>query len=195
VKSDLQTRHLEIQLRFFDSVLTHSNNLTVSFSNDLMVSLREALDRYKEVVFQWPAEDWVVAENVPNPANSLRLGNFSRRAYQEVNQVINDSDPFVSAAISINSSPLKQIFRLDENSPAIYAWPEEANAARIADNIRFMQSRQAEAFSPKVVSFMRDTRRLYDFMADLAKDRVTIEGQRIMLSRADRVFEGCFGEW
>lgn len=189
VKSDLQTRHLEIQLRFFDSVLTHSNNLTVSFSNDLMVSLREALDRYKEVVFQWPAEDWVVAENVPNPANSLRLGNFSRRAYQEVNQVINDSDPFVSAAISINSSPLKQIFRLDENSPAIYAWPEEANAARIADNIRFMQSRQAEAFSPKVVSFMRDTRRLYDFMADLAKDRVTIEGQRIMLSRADRVFE------
>ncbi len=182
VTSELPTRRLVIQLRFFDSLLTHSDRLTDSF--------REALDRYQEVIFQWPAEDWVAAENVPSPATSLRLGQFSRHAYRDVNQAINEDDPFVIAALSISRpSQLANLFRFEQNSPAIYSWPEEANAARIAHKIRLMLNRQPVPFSAKVVSFLRDATLLHGFMSDLAENRLTIQGLKIMLNRAEQVYE------
>ena len=180
VKSERQTRGLVIQLHFFDHQLAPSDNLTDAF--------HDALARYKEVIFQWPAESWVKTEEVANQANALRLGKFSHPAYPRVNQVINEADPFVTAALSIKSSQLTELFHLAQGDAAIYAWPEEANAARIADKIRHIRQRDPEPFSAKVVSFMRDTKRLYDFMADLAENRITIQNQNIMLNRADGDF-------
>ena len=181
VKPERQTRGLVIQLHFFDHQLAASDNLTDAF--------HDALDRYKAVIFQWPAESWVGTEEVQNQANALRLGKFSRPAYPRVSQAINEADPFVTAALSIKSSQLTELFHLAQGDAAIYAWPEEANAARIADKIRHIRQREPELFSPKVVSFMRDTKRLYDFMADLAENRITIQNQNIMLNRADGDFK------
>ena len=181
VKSEPQTRGLIIQLRFFDSLLIYSDNLTEA--------LRDALNRYKEVIYQWPAENWVVTENVANPADSLRLGKFSRHAYPSVSQAINEDDPFVTAAVSVTPSKLQTAFRLDSNATAIYVWPEEANAARIADKIRHQLLREPEPVSAKIVSFMRNTKLLHGFMADLAENRITSQAQKIILNREGKEFE------
>ncbi|EDN71947.1 conserved hypothetical protein [Beggiatoa sp. SS] len=168
-------------MRFFDNLLTYSDNLREA--------LRDALDRYKEVIYQWPAENWVETEEVPNPADSLRLGQFSHHAYPTVNQAINEEDPFVTAAMSLTKTKLQTAFRLDANAAAIYAWPEEANAVRIADKIRHLRQREPEPFSPKIVSFMRNAKLLHAFMADLAENRITSQAQEIILNREEQTFK------
>ena len=177
VKSE--TQGLVIKLQFFQTELNYADDLSAAFN--------QALEDYKELVFQWPTENWVTPKN---STQSLRLGKFSATAYPQVNQVINQDDPFLTAALSINPyQQLADAFRLDPNSPAVYAWPEQANAARIADKIRYLRQQEPQAFSAKAIAAMRDTRRLQGFFGELATAKVSIEGQTILLNRANQMFE------
>jgi len=176
VKSETQS--MAIKLQFFQSELNYADDLSDAFNLPL--------EEYKELVFDWPTENWVATKN---STNSLRLGKFSATAYPQVNQAINEDDPFVTAALSIKSSQLAEAFRLDPNSPSVYAWPEQANAARIADKIRYIREQEPQAFSAKAIAAMRDTGRLQGFFGELATVKVSIEGQTILLNRANQIFE------
>jgi Mg-chelatase subunit ChlD len=120
-----------VQFRFVDRLL--------NFSDELAMALREVLDGYQQVVWQWPTEEWVevVERNFGEASQRLRLGQFSQRAFPQVTQVVNGEDPLVVSVFSVSPMPLATAFRLSPNHAAmaaIYAWPEEAKAVRIAEN-------------------------------------------------------------
>jgi len=179
IKSTNQS--MVIKLQFFQSELNYADDLSDTFNL--------ALEEYKELVFQWPIEQWLTAKQSSNTTNSLRLGKFSATAYPQINQAINQDDPFMAAEFSIKSSQLAEAFRIDPSSPAVYAWPEQANAARIADKIRNLRQQEPRPFSAKAIAAMRDTGRLQGFFGELATAKVSIEGHTILLNRDNQIFE------
>lgn len=178
-------QHFTFQLRCFDRSLEAVDDIPATF--------REQLDRYKDVVFQWPTIEWVNSETLSNPHDWERIGKFSGVNYSNIRKNgLNEDDPFFTAALlvdEIQPDRLPVAFSVRQTSGAIYTWPEEANAARIADKIRHILKRNPRHFSPKLIYFMRDTKKLHGFMGDLAENRVTLKGQRIILHRDGKEFE------
>ncbi|MCP4698616.1 MAG: VWA domain-containing protein [Gammaproteobacteria bacterium] len=177
---ELVQRRLRIRLRFRDQLLKPDENIPAV--------LRDALNEYKNIVLQWPATGWMNKANPSEPNKRLRLGKFSEKIYPRVAKSINEEDPFYTAALLVEETSPQEAFAVTPDNAAIYAWAEEANAARIANKIRNILSREPAAFSAKLISLMRDTKKLYDFMGDFAEKRVYADGQKIMLERGGTAF-------
>ncbi|MBV9957821.1 MAG: VWA domain-containing protein, partial [Acidobacteria bacterium] len=87
--------------------LRHANQ-ELSLDSDLAGVLRDALDRYRNLVLGWPVEQMLTGEKVANPLECFRVGRHSALAYPEVERVVDEEDPFVAAAIRVQERTLRQ---------------------------------------------------------------------------------------
>ena len=176
-------QQVSIKLRFSDQEL--------DASSDLAGTLRAALDQYRNVVLGWPVEQILKGEKVADPPEWFSVGRHSALAYPEVERVIDKEDPFVAAALRVQERTLKQALGVVPPPPGEvpYIWPEEANAARIAQKIRNQLHRNPQPFSPMVVHLMRDTQKLHGFMNDLAQGRVITQKTKYVLQREGHNYE------
>ncbi|HEX7333459.1 MAG TPA: VWA domain-containing protein [Pyrinomonadaceae bacterium] len=157
----------------------------LSADSDLAGALRTTLDRYRHIVFGWPLEQMLKSEKTADASAYFRVGKHSATAYPRVQEVVDEEDPFLAAVIRIRERSLKQA--LGVNPPPTgeipYVWPEEANAARIAEKIRNRLRREPQPFSPTLVHLMRDTHKLHGFISDLANGRVSMRESKYVLQR------------
>lgn len=176
-------QHISIKLRSADQEL--------GADSDLAGALRGALDSYQNMVLGWPVERMLKSEGVASPLECFRVGRHSALAYPEVKRVVDEEDPFVAAAIRIQERTLKEALGVNVAPPGEvpYIWPEEANAARIAQKIRNLLRREPHPFSPTVVHLMRDTQKLHGFMNDLAQGRVITQQTKYILRREGQDYE------
>lgn len=173
----LINQRLTIQLRYQDKEVTTQE--------DLAARLRSALDDYKNTVLTWPMDRWLSPESISQPDNRLRVGLHSKRAYPNVERVIEEEDPFTVTALAVEMRPLKDALDVVA-TPAVdlpYAWPEEANAKRLAEKIRNRCNYNPHDFSTLAVHLMRDTQKLKAFIDDLAQGRIATKSSRFILSR------------
>jgi uncharacterized protein YegL len=158
--------------------------------DDLSGVMRGLLDRYRNVVLSWPLDDWLPPENVSRPLERFRVGKHSRLVYRLIEDVADEEDPFTASAILVRERRLDGALGaetdLTEDLP--YAWPEEANAARIARKIRNRLNLNPHTFSPAVVHLMRDTRKLQGFLGELARGSVVARGEGFALKRDGREY-------
>jgi Mg-chelatase subunit ChlD len=154
-------------------------------NTDVAETLRTALDRYRNVVLGWPVEQLAQRKEVANPLDRFRVGKHSALVYPEVLSVADEEDPFVASAVEVRARTIRQLLGVVPPPPgdAPYAWPEEANAARIAQKIRNRLRRDPQPFSPIAVHLMRDTEKLHGFINDLAQGRVVQQGTKYVLRR------------
>jgi uncharacterized protein YegL len=166
-------------------------NQELGANSDLAATLRAALDQYGDTVLGWPVEQMLQSEEVANPLECFRVGKHSARVYPEVERVADEEDPFVAAAIRVQERTLKQALGVNLLPPGEvpYIWPEEANAARIAQKIRNQLRRDPQPFSPIVIHLMRDTQKLHGFMNDLAQGRVITQKTKYILQREGHDYE------
>lgn len=183
VCTDLTGQQIRVKLRLDDKTEMGSGE-------NLLPAIRAALDRYRNLALTWPLDEMMRPANVPDPLSSFRVGKHSARVYPQVRRAVDEDDPFIAAAIQVRERPLKEL--LGVAAPIAgerpYAWPEEANAARIADKIRNRLNRNPEQFSPAVVHLLRDTQKLFGFLSDLAQGRVTSSGVGFILKRDGREY-------
>ncbi|MCA1565900.1 MAG: hypothetical protein LC803_09735 [Acidobacteria bacterium] len=176
-------QQVSIELRYADQVL--------DANSDVAGALRAALDPYQNMVLGWPVEQMLQSERIANPAECFRVGKHSALAYPEVERVADEEDPFVAAAIRVQERSLKQALGVNPPPPGEvpYIWPEEANAARIAQKIRNQLRRNPQPFSPMAVHLMRDTQKLHGFINDLAQGRVLRQQTKYILRREGHDYE------
>src|SRR5205085_10425603 len=116
---------LEVRLRHYDQDLVPES--------DLVGVMRGALDRYRHVVLSWPPDEWLSPKNVTHPLERFRVGKRSRLVYPVVEEAAEEEDPFTAAAILVRERRLNSALGVETDlaGDLPYAWPEEANAARI----------------------------------------------------------------
>lgn len=147
--------------------------------------LREMVDQYRNIILGWPLDRLVQVQSLANPADWIRVGKHSRRIYPRVQDAADEKDPFTVAAVQLRDRSLKEALGVARplHGEMPYVWPEEANAARIAEKISNSLNRQPHLFSPTVVHLMRDTQKLFRFLSDLGERRIRQEGIRYVLER------------
>jgi Mg-chelatase subunit ChlD len=157
----------------------------LSADSDLAGALRTTLDRYQQVVLGWPLEQMLKGEDTTDARDYFRVGKHSAIAYPQVQEVVDENDPFIAAMIRVRERSLKQALGVNPPPPGEvpYVWPEEANAARITEKIRNRLRREPQPFSPTVVHLMRDTHKLHGFISDLAHGRVSVRENKYILER------------
>lgn len=159
--------------------------------DDLAGFIRSALDDYRSVVLGWPLDQWVTPDEVAQPFDRLRVGKHSRLIYPTVERALDEDDPFTAAALRVRERPLRSALGVEAAPGADlpYAWPEEANAVRIAQKIRNRLRYDPRPFTPVAVHLMRDTHKLAGFINDLAQGRVFSSGTRFVLRRDGHDYE------
>ena len=173
---------VRVQLHLADRILSSGDNLSAE--------LRSVLDRYRNVVLSWPLYRALEVRHVAEESSRFRVGKHSAVAYPGVRDAANSEDPFMAAALLIRDTPLLDALGVASvRAPAPpFAWPEEANAARIAEKIRNSLQREPYPFSASVVHLLRDTAKLYAFLADIACGRVKQSGAEYALVRSSDQF-------
>lgn len=178
VKLEANDHRLRIRLRM-------DNNREAKSDEDVGSLIRATLDDYQNIVWNWPSYQLIRTESVSNPVDRFRVGKYSANVYPRVERALDEDDPFTIAALEWRERPLKEALGVARpvRGEMPYAWPEEANAARIAEKIRNRLSRDPQPFSSIVVHLLRDTRKLFELMSDLAEGRVESFGTSFMLKR------------
>ncbi len=175
----------------------HLGERVLNADDDLGSELRTVLDRYQSVVLSWPLYKALEMRQVSEGSNRFRIGKYSAAVYPGVPGAATEEDPFVAAALQISEMPLLDALGVASARVADppFAWPEEANAARIAEKVRNSLQREPCPFSAAVVHLLRDTGKLYAFLADVADGRVTQLGSEYSLLRGSVQFRiGKAGE-
>lgn len=159
--------------------------------DDLAGALRAALDPYRNVILGRRFDEWLEPEQVERPFDYFRVGKYSGRAYPTVERVLDEDDPFTAAAVRVQERSLRGALGVESARPADppYAWPEEANAARIAQKIRNRLLREPQPFTPVAVHLLRETPKLKGFFDDLARGGLAPRGTRFVLRRDGRDYE------
>jgi len=157
----------------------------LSTDSDLAGRLRTNLDHYRHIVFGWPLEHLLHEGETVDARDYFRVGKHSAIAYPHVQEVVDEDDPFMAAAIRVRERHLKQAIGVNPPPPGEvpYVWPEETNAARIAEKIRNRLRREPQPFSPTLVHLMRDTHKLHGFISDLAHGKVSMRESKYILQR------------
>jgi hypothetical protein len=196
---DTHGKGLVDQMRFRVAWRAEEGDFSVAFrlpgrehvlDDDLAESLRETLDEYRNVIAGWAMEEWLEEREIGQPAQKFRVGKRASAAYPNCDRTINEDDPFIAAAIGLDNIPLARALGVVEVHPIglPFAWPEEANAARIATKIENRLQRSPEPFPATVTHLMRDTAELHAFFADLAEGRVLQKGPKFELTRAGKAY-------
>lgn len=175
----------------------HLGDRVLNADDDLAGELRRVLDRYQSVVLSWPLYKAIEPRQVSEGSNRFRIGKHSAAVYPGVSRAATEDDPFVAAALQISEVPLLDALGVASArvADAPFAWPEEANAARIAEKVRNSLQREPCPFSAVIVHLLRDTGKLYAFLADVADGRVTQVGSEYSLLRGELKFRiGNAGE-
>jgi uncharacterized protein YegL len=180
---DADTRRARIQFLHADEAMEPGA--------DTLAALRDALDQYRNLVLSWPLEKLIPRKEVSDPLDRFRVGKYSALAYPDVRRAANEDDPFVAAAILVRERTIRQALSV-ATTPAgemPFIWPEESNAARIAEKIRNRLAREPQPFSPIAVHLMRDTGKLYSFFEDIARGRLEQRGTRFVLRRGEHEYD------
>jgi len=155
-------------------------------AGDVAEEMRSTLDHYRNVVLTWPLQHLIRPAEVSNPLERFRVGKYSALAYPGVTRVANEDDPFLVSSILVRERTIRESLKV-VTPPAgevPYTWPEEANAARLAEQIRNRLNRDPQPFSPVAVHLLRDTQKLRGFIAELADGgSVVARGARFVLRR------------
>lgn len=155
----------------------------------LLDALRRALDDYRGTVLSGWAEPAANARQVSNPRDSLRVGARSAELFPSIERVVDDEDPRYGAAIELRQMPLASALDVVRSDLAQlpFAWPEEANAARIRGRIRDSSlRREPRPFEPLAVHLLRDPTELWSAMAAWAQGDLESSGGDTYLRRAGR---------
>lgn len=152
---------------------------------DLLVTLDAFLAPFHDAVLDWSLHETLAAADVSSPTTRFRVGLASARRYQAVAEVADESDPYVAAALCVQRVSLDNALAVKRRGwrRLPYAWPEEANAGRIADLVTNVLERRTQPFSPSVVHLLRDTTALYGLLADFAQNHVFVRGERSFVLR------------
>lgn len=162
----------------------------VDAGDNLAAALRDVLEPYRNVPLAWPLEQLLPPSEVPEPLDRFRVGKHSARIFPKVTRAADESDPHVASAILVRRRPIREALGV-ATPPAgelPYTWPEEANAARIAEKIRNRLRRAPSPFSAVAVHLMHNTLKLYEFFNDLASGKVEARGAVFVLRRDGREY-------
>ncbi|WP_177428362.1 vWA domain-containing protein [Candidatus Venteria ishoeyi] len=186
IEPDPGAQNFNIQLCIFDEKMDIND---AAQKRAIITKIRKKLNYYQHVVFQWPSADWVNVVN-STPTDAQRFGYFSNSAYPEVNKSIDSEDPFFAASIVTKQIELSQAFLLEPNILGIYAWPEEANASRIANKLENILDFEASFHqNPKIVSLIRDPEKLFALLIDMAEGHLSKQGHKVVLYRNEKHYE------
>ena len=155
--------------------------------DDLLDALAGFCDAYRAEVLAWTLADVVDPVEVEQPGWRFRVGMPAARLHATVADVADDADPYIAATMRVDRVSVREAFAILEGGVRRlpYAWPEEANAVRIASLVTNVLERRPHPFTPPAVHLLRDTGALHEFFADLAEARIAIRNGRCWLSRGD----------
>lgn len=170
--------------------LSHAGR-NLGTGDDLAGQFRAAIDEYRNVILCRPLGEWLEPEELPSPFDFFRVGKYSASAYPTVVSAADEEDPFTAAAVRVQGRTIREALGVESARPAEppYAWPEEANAARIAQKIRNRLRREPQPFTVVAVHLLRDGAKLKGFIDDLARGDVWPRGTRFVLRRDGREYE------
>lgn len=191
---------MEDQLRFAveENTGTGTLSLTLNVAGEsfecredvrLTEHLREDLDQYRRYLLDWVSEtQFPEEEPVPNPGGRVRIGK-REDVFPTVTSVCNDDDPLVAAALAVREEPLETMLGVAGaiNGTPPYAWPEEANQRRLARKIRNTLHLDIE-FPSAIAHLLRNTRGLFGFMGDIARENLQKRDHAYRLARGEDVF-------
>ena len=167
-----------------------NGDAAVGAGDDLAAALRGVLEPYRNVPLAWPLEQLLPVAEVADPLDRFRVGKHSALIYPNVTQAADEADPHVAAAVLVRERTIREALGV-ATPPAgeiPYTWPEEANAARIAEKIRNRLQRAPSPFSALAVHLMHNPLRLYGFFNDLASGGVEARGTAFVLRRDGREY-------
>lgn len=152
---------------------------------DVLGALEAFFAPYRAEVLAWPLADALEPVSVDEPGRRFRVGAASSRVYPDVSDPVEDTDPYVAATMLVDRLSVDDAFAVQERGVRRlpYAWPEEANAIRIASLVDNVLARRPQPFSAAAVHLLRDTSTLHAFLTDLAEERVYLRNGRCWLSR------------
>jgi hypothetical protein len=153
--------------------------------HDLLAALEAFLAPYRAEVLAWPMGDVLEPAYVEQAGRRFRVGAASARVHPDVTEVVGDNDPYLAATMLVDRVLVTDAFGVRQGGVRRlpYAWPEEANAVRIAALVTNVLARRPLPFSATAVHLLRDTDTLYGFLTDLAEQRISVRNGRCWLSR------------
>ncbi|HEX7152280.1 MAG TPA: vWA domain-containing protein [Thermoanaerobaculia bacterium] len=156
-----------------------------SAGDDFMGALEEFFAPYRAEVLSWPLAGAMEPAPVDQPGRRSRVGAASAHRHPDVADVADDRDPYIVGTLLVDRISVNEALRVSQAGVRRlpYAWPEEANAVRIAALVNNILSRRARPFSPAAVHLLRDTSTLHGFLADLAERRISVRNGRCWVSR------------
>jgi len=187
------------QLRFVPSLDPTSSRLQLRFwlygraldsPVDLARHLRDAADAYAPEVLEWPLVSTLPVARVDDPAAWCRIGKEAGKVFPGCPTAIDEEDPNSAMALRIRELPLLEALGVagrDFADPP-YAWPEEANAARIAAKIRNSLRYEPRPLHPRLVQLVRNSEQLYALLMEIASGQVTETASETLLDRCGQAF-------
>lgn len=156
-------------------------------ASDLHAALETFFTPYRAEVLSWPLANALAPLFVEDPGRRFRVGAPSGRVHPDVFDVVDDADPYIAAAMRVDRLSVGDAFAVQQRGVRRlpYAWPEEANAVRIAALVSNVLARRPQPFSPAAVHLLRDTDALHAFLTDLAEQRLVVRNGRCWLRRGD----------
>ncbi len=142
------------------------------------------------LVLQWPDAAWFEVRQLNDPLGHQRIGRYAETAYPGVRDDLDAGDPSFVAALRWRSARLDLALAgaADGGAALPFVWPEEANAARIANKVRYRLEREPRMFSPQAVHLLRDGRALLDFFGEIVQGYVEVTGGRYLLKRDGQTY-------
>jgi len=166
----------------------HCFEQTLADPDEAPAAVRDALTRYRDAVLVWPDRRWLPAP-LPLVGQVLGAGRHVAELDQPVSEVIDDRDPVYTARLTVERLPLG--VALAAGSPAeaeaAYVWPEEATAARIAQQLANRLELQPRPFTPQIVGLLGDCPALYGFLAAVADGSLQRRGNELVLDAGGRL--------
>lgn len=176
--------------RRLDLILKLGDRQEVRAGSPPGAAIRDFFDRYRLVVAEWPTEQAIRPMAAADPSFQFMIGRHAARAYPQMSGAPLADDPLTTAAIGFRSIRFVDALEAHQlRGERQYAWPEEANAARIAQKIRNRLQREPRPFTPLTVHFMRDTHKLFSFLSDLGRGKVHSEGGQFILRRNGEAYD------
>lgn len=155
-----------------------------AFGDDPLSDIDAFLAPCRSEILSWSFADVIEPVDVPQPGTRFRVGAAAERFHPDVVDVANPEDPHFAGTMSIRAESVADAIGSRESAYGLrYAWPEEANAARVSALVLNVLARRPRPIPPRVVHLLRDTTTLFDFLADLADGRVVLRNGRCFITR------------
>ena len=164
----------------------------------IAVLLREVTDGHAPEVCRWPLVTALPVTRLDDPASWLRVGGESATVFPGVPTAVAEEDPASVVGLRIRQLPLEECFDVagQDSNNLPFAWPEEANAARIAAKIRNSSLQYApRPLPPRLVHLIHNSSKLWAFLMEIAAGDVGETSGKTLLVRDNQSFViGSSGE-